>query len=422
MKRFLSTLLARCLAVPFLALPVCATDLLVDGGVAGYSTVDAAIADAVAGDRILVGAGMFPGFTLDKAVEVRGAGQGVTRIGSFDTPQRTEIAGIPAGSIAVVTGMSFDPGWFQTLDIGPQIRVSDSAGTVVLQSVHTNVQPMAQQIGEGIVVENTALCVIQNARIEAISSAMFPTSGRDGLFASDSTLDLADVVLQAASDGVGFGEGAAGGYFQRCDVRLVRVEALGGAGGAPGGAGILAEESNLVVAGGPGNELKGGNAVQGGAGLDLRAGSSATLAADVLLTGAIGFPTPGLPLRVDGTSSVINLAIALPGVVLAPAQAPIGGTTTYEATGEAGSACIVAVSPELGAGLQLPGVSGVVYLDLPGTVTVGTIVLSPSGFFGLSLALPANPVLAGTNLWFQQVQVSGAGLDLSNPAQLRVAD
>lgn len=424
-------LLASCAALLALAELALAADHFVGPG-HPHADVSSAIAAAAPGDRIFVAPGLYPGFDLSKPVEIRGAGVGQTRIGSWVSTARTTVTGIPAGSTATLANMSFDPAWYLTQTFGPQLTLVDNPGTVLLQDVGTNLFPTAWHIGTGVEVDNTARLLIQGSTIEAISTAGFPTEGVPALVAKDSFLEVTDSVFVATASGVEWGTpGEDGVRLENCTARFARVRSSGGNGTSddffdgPGGAGVKLIGSTLELAGGPENRLEGGSALSlGGPGLDVTASSAVVMAGDVELEGGTpwGSSTPSSSLRVDGSSSSVALAHALPALVPAQSLVSLGGPWSLSHTGDPGALVIPVLGASLGAPLALPGFGGFAQLDLGQLGFLPTLSLDGAGQAVSAGLVPNQASLAGAHAWFQAAEVAGGVLSLSNATRLAIAN
>jgi hypothetical protein len=407
--------LALCVA------PLQATDHFV-GGPSGFATIAEAIAAAAPGDRIFVAPGIYTGFDLNKAVEIRGAGINQTRIGNSFDPKRTTVSGIPAGGVVVLSSMSFNPAWFLTVDSGPQVTIQQNAGTVVLNDIGVNNSPLAWHFGPGIRVTNTQRCLIQKATVLGINQVGFPTDGTEGIIASGSYLDLTDcvVVASATQTGSTFFPGAAGLLLSQCEARLARVQITGGAGGGPGGAGITLLGSHLTLAGGPSNLIKGGTSQVGGPGLRLEQSSSATIASDALLQAGVGLSTPGQAISAEVGSSVTQLPNNLQSLVPVAAEVQIGGAYGLSHAGPALALVIPVLSAGLGPAFSLPGYEGLVHIDLAQPTLLPVVQHNALGLATSNGSVPNASGLLGASFWFQSVSIDGAALRISNPARIEI--
>ena len=104
------------------------------GSGADFTTIQAAIDAASPGDTVLVSAGSFPGFSLSKPLLVVGAGSGATTLTSiYPFGTAVSVSGVPAGEVAAVSGMAFQPAAFAFLGTGLEVNQND--GTVVLHDL-----------------------------------------------------------------------------------------------------------------------------------------------------------------------------------------------------------------------------------------------------------------------------------------------
>lgn len=119
MKTVLGTASLIALAAPTFA----GTYVVDDDGGAGVDFLDIgpAIAATAPGDVLLVRAGTYSAFVLDKAERLIGDGSGVVTVIYTAQHFEVQVKSIPAGAVAAITGMHFAAGW----------TIADSTGLVV---------------------------------------------------------------------------------------------------------------------------------------------------------------------------------------------------------------------------------------------------------------------------------------------------
>jgi hypothetical protein len=436
---------ARVLALPILLLAApkaFAADLFVGPG-QPFTTVQAAVDAASPGDRVFVAPGIYQAFTVDKPIEVRGAGPGQTRITNIIVDTRVQVTDIQAGRVATLAGMSISHSNPQVLGDYAMVEILGNGGTVVLHNVQVNAMPMSYHRGPGVLVADSARVLIQGCDLRGASGfTQFGGVGDAGLVAQDSKLWISDSRLRATNASYGeftfAQEGAPGARFTGCEVRLARTEARGGSGSydqflpgpAPGGPGIELVGSSLVLAGGPGNLLQGAAGFwdtvsnsSGGAGLRLTADSAVESATDALLVGGLDglASTPAPALEVDGTSTATALPQRLPTLAPSAQTVALGGSLQLELSGEPGAIAVPTASGLLGATLHLPGIEGPILIDVTAYTALPPVLLDPAGTGTRGLSVPANPILAGSHLWLQSAELAAGTLRISNPARLSLS-
>ena len=406
------------------ATPLAAADLTVGPGRAFAQIADAVLA-AQPGDSILVEPGTYQGFLLDKPLRILGTGPGVVvdDLGGHGI----EILHIAAGEQALVAGLEVRP--LPILAV-PQagVVVRDCAGTVVLSDLV--VRP--SQAAYGLYVEDCA-------RLMVLSSSVFNAGGAAGMFATGSEVWLANsfVVGQLLSFST-TQEGPDGLFLQDGSLHAWRSTVQGGAGsgGKPafpfpphGGDGLVADNAEVVLYGGPEGGIFGGKGGpagffvgpgDGGAGVRLVNGSTARLQQDLVIQGGLdgsgSIPAPDV--SVDGTSSSSTEPRVFP-TLEADAVGTPGAPFQVRADGNPGAPVVLFVSLGTGPTLAFPGVEGLGALQAT-FFQVGFSTLDGGGQLAFPLTVPTGPTLVGEALIFQAVEAGAGGKAITNPVAVGI--
>jgi hypothetical protein len=228
-----------------------------DGGVGiDFTTIDAAVAAAQPGDRIVVHGGTYGAFTLSKGVSVLALGQ----------PRLTgsiAIQALPAGQTAILAGFRIELPYYAS-----PLRIANCTGTVIVDACTlrgTGDSNTLAQVASSIDVRFHRTRILPNA-----SSSY--SSARTGLSVSGSRVELSSCEV-AGSDGGGMPSPRRGGVALDCmsgsRVHVARTTVRGGKGGdgnhtwtvngASGGDAIRARSGSFViVAGDSTNVIRGG--------------------------------------------------------------------------------------------------------------------------------------------------------------------
>lgn len=404
-----------------------------------HAQITSAIAAASPGDRVFVMAGTYEPFVLDKALEVRGSGPDLTRIGSSSPGGRTVIFGIASGAIATVADMSFEELSSVFTTGGPLLDVDNNHGTVVLQRVSVHEAASIPHVGEGVRVRTTTRMIAQSCLLRGPLGPQSGGPGSPGLLAMRSSVQLIDTAV-IGSDFTQFpfvtgAPGAPGMVVADGALDLVRVEVRGGSGGLDeligetfdGGAGLVLTNAHAEIRGGPNNLLKGGPALlggvaEGGPGIVLFSGSVAQLMADVHVEGGVnGSGSLADPFQVTFGTTLANIPVLWPTLAVLGAPAPLGTNALFEHSGQAGSVVLRAIAPGLASEFFLAPIGGALSLGAAGAFFLPAVTLDAGGLRTSSAAVPALPALAGAHVWSQCIELAGSALLASNPARIAIA-
>ncbi len=388
-------------------------------GPGGFPDIQDAIDAAQAGDTILVQPGAYSKFVLSKPLRVLGVGSAQV------TADGCEITGIAAGDEALVSGMS--------MGLFTKVEVIGNPGTVALHDVIVSGPPPFS-------ADATAMDFLNNGRVFLLSSES-PGMGKGilqpVLRVETTTLHVANGIYKGYGPIAAlmlYGSGAPVMTAMQSAVTLARTSLVGGNGsyctfcgpvGANGGHALVATQSSVEIVGGPGTELRGGDAdgppgFVGGIGLWLQQGSDALVQADAPIAGGLDSAGTQAPATLIDPSSTLTVeTAALSTAYITPSQGAVGGTAAFVIEGSPGTPVLAAASLAFGPSLTFPGVFGTLFLDLGSLAVLGSFTLGPSGQASVPLAIPASPGLLGSIPAFQALQ-AGALPAFTNPAVLAI--
>ncbi|MEM7308652.1 MAG: hypothetical protein AAF682_18355 [Planctomycetota bacterium] len=396
------------------------------GSGADFQQIQPAIGASQPGDVVLVAAGLYSDFVLNKPILVQGAGPDETIVVAstiFDSIPSAAVIEIEAGEAASIAGMTIAKAEASAFNASPGAQVEDCAGTVVLHDIDFD----SVQGREALLVVGTTAAVVSasyavgggiDAGFAGVTDPVFCMS------ASDSRFLVVDSLVESPPDLFlftlpSFNETAG---FQRSDVLFAGSTVVGANMDSPflieGGDAVWSFDSNIEIAG---SLLRGGQGqastsfVPGGYGLRL-AGLSAGLAyADGVVQG--GLDGDGLveqdPLLIEPGSSFVQSASFLPTIRATVRRSAPGETIELVLSGAPSSGGQLFASIAPGAALEVPGLAGEVFVDLGGLVDLGPVTLDAAG--QATVALPATPALAEPTLATFQWLEAGAGA-VSAPA------
>src|SRR5690349_10050849 len=146
-----------------------------------FTNIPPAIAASVDGDVIIVRAGTYSSFTLDRGVSILGQGNAVTSGYIY-------VSGVPAGSIAALYNVEPQASWYSTL-------ISNCAGTVLIQRCDS---PFSVQY-------------CSDVRFRDVTSGSPSFSSQHGLFVRDSRVEVVRSTLRGNDSIAGWCEYAEDG-------------------------------------------------------------------------------------------------------------------------------------------------------------------------------------------------------------------
>jgi hypothetical protein len=344
-----------------------------------------------------------------------------------------------------VAGLSvLAPGFSGTM--GPTaVVVAECAGPVVLADVKAQ-GSTALTPGVGAVrVTGSAQVLLDGCQVFALSWGS-TTGSEPGLSIEGSGAQLNACTVVGGSGNVTFlfgpgSDGAPGILATGSTVRIARTQVDGGDGssipisfGNPqsGAPGVVAQGSTIYLRGGPASAITGGTGTElfeqpvyglGAPAVTLDAASVFTATPDVPLTaGADGDEQVTAPVIELGGGSFTLLAERLATLATAPSVTHPGASVSVGAAGEPGSAFLSFFSVGQGPALAIPGVAGVIVLDLGGYAPLPALLLDGAGLASLPVGVPDVSALAGLTLLVQGLAQSTAGtLSVSSAAFVGIA-
>ena len=421
------------------------------GSGAQHQYISAGIAAAPPGGVVLVAAGVYIenfGLTIDKPMTLLGAGSSQTTfraaapyplVALGNLPVPITIRDLAAGEEVVVAGLEV---FASTTFEGPfasAVTVSNCAGAVALTDV--NGTTAAANMTSGVaVVHNSALvtmdgCSFVNELATSLlgfGTGVVPTPG---IFATNSLVHVTDCIVQG---GKSYGhvvsyaphDGAAGISADGAIVRLARSVVTGGAGAAPaflapvtvvtnGGAAIEATASQVLIRGGNGNLLTGGQGGitstapvlfgVGGPAIHLHAGSLSSTTPDVAMMAGPDGDNQVTMSTVNGSGLHAALPFPLPILAAANKLVAPGSAVLFDVSGEAGAVCLSLLSTQQTNAYAVQGILGVFTLPFSAVVPLPVVTLDAAGTEAFSVPLPANPSLVGISAYSQTVSFGPGG-------------
>jgi hypothetical protein len=378
------------------------------GSGADFTAIQAAIDASAPGDTVLVAAGDYAGFALAKPLLVLGAGSGKTKLTSaYPVGTAVSVAGIPAGQVAVVAGMAFQPaaGAF----FGNGLAVDATDGTVVLHdllSLDEDFGQLEANLVERLVGSRLALTTTgqPGATFRAFDSRVWLV---DSMLAKSVTLASGFSGLVSTARLVDSVSSFAGCTVTGADVDPTWTAAGGDAVDLEGSLLVAARtafqggDGAALAAGGFGARLAGGSAMLAGAATALKGGLDGTGLVEQV------------PVSSEPGSAFVASPTALPTLSAAPALVAAGDVLALTFRGAPGASGALFVSLAPGAGASFAGLFGEVFLDLAAPIPLGAVALDAAGEAHVSLPVPAFPEPALVT--FQWAAVAGVA-ELSNPA------
>lgn len=435
-----------------------AADLMVGpvGSGAPYTDIQAAVEDAVPGDRVRVLPGVYGGgIVIDKAIELWGPGAALTSIAgkalgipySFGPPltirdlgpdERVRVVGIGLRQDFASSGYSYMIG---VLDCEGPVELIDVTFDTFAQSLPPT-QPQGGVLPGGLVIERSQRVVCTQVGWPSVvvdgGNLSSPTQGFHGAVVRESAVwfDRARLV------GRGGGQGGHGLLAIDADVTVSSSYLQGGTGTGPasgvagvGGAGLRATLGSTVrVIGGQGNAVRGAKASDmafppffqtlsaAGTGIAADGTSFVTAAADAVVEGGAGEGQfgPASPTDVQAPGVLLSLGHRLPSLTFDPPVGPPGSVPVRKIEGEPGSFQVQALSVGTIPPLLLAGIGGAALLDPSATFFLNTWLLDGSGVSSGPSPVPPVPSLAGLVLAEQLLQVTPLHFDFSTPTLFAV--
>ncbi|TAJ21318.1 MAG: hypothetical protein EPO68_04910 [Planctomycetota bacterium] len=444
-----SSLASPALVLALLAAPALAADLVVGvpGSGAPFTSIQAAINAAQPGDRVLVSAGTYDEAVLvAKPIELIGGFGGPTIVrgtnpAPFSAPTPLVVRDIAAGARARVANFTVTP-LPHVLQFPPSsaFYADDCAGRIEISNLKLSVlATLNYQLGSTPAIAYVSDCaqVFVTSLVASGAAAPFIAQGGQGhhalfLLRSNATLHdsvCAGGVREWGGDGLRVVDSVVAA--SRCRFTGAAGTGLSGTTGQ-GGAGIRATTSQLRIAGGQPNTLRGGDALTGlvfgaglgtaGAGIECDATSAIEHAADVEpLGGTAAGAFPAGPAVNSAGGTVTALARRLPVLAFEPALGTPGAPLAVHVYGEPNAKVLRYLSLATGPQFSLAGFNGSVMLDLSTLVVLPGTLLDANGTGVVNGTVPSDPAFAGAQFLEQGLQVLPSALDISVPAQITVS-
>jgi len=406
-----------------------------DGGTGiDFTQIQPAIDAAQSGDLIVVHAGSYRGFSLQKGLTILGTGAGNTSV----VRGTVMVTGVPGFERAVLSGLSLRP-MVEYFDVDNQqnvlasplaLGVDSNLGPVILDNLEFD-NPLGE-LGPRVSINECADARLYQCVVKGYGSFSF-ANGMDGVQVVNSHVEVVDSYLRGGDGGADWygGPGGLGGDGLDASNSIVSVHrstCLGGDGGDAG------DDNTAVVIGG-----------DGGHGLRLDGGSVALIGgipSDRLEPGPGGIATcwlsctdgaPGFGLLLLGASVARHSGVTIvsesvtPGSVASPAVPAdptlhrtgllkAGDVQTFSITGPPGEAvtfhfgrkAVVLPGP-------LPGMDNLVTHDR--SIQLGPI--PPTGELQFNFTIPTG-LPAGFTLFAQAEITSASGPRLTSSLPLVV--
>ncbi len=428
-----------------------------------FEEIGLAIAAAAPGDVITIAPGFYAkanGLDIDKPLTLIGGGSDVTRFTSlpnnpFDQPLPLYVHDLEPGEEVRVIGLELVPGSLGNL--GPTIAViADCAGPVVLSDV-AGIGSYGAFGGIGLLLVFRSEQVLLDAcdlNAGSSNSSVGPTG--PALNIEDSNLHInASAIfggtgVQILGNGVP-SDGTPAIVATHSEVRLSNSQLNGGSGsdyiaffdlGNPnanpeatpglGASAIQAVGSTIFIRGGSSTTIQGGAGGQNLVAttpLYSSGGSAVSLDSDSLVS-----RTPGLALvpgldgdgagnapAIDGSGTVVPVAINLAQLTITPSVAGLGTPVSFNLGGEAGGIYFTFFSFEQGPAVGFTGIPGLSVLPLGSLSSLPSKSLGAKGAAQLGIHVPNSISLAGSSLLMQGIALApDATFSFSAPAQVAI--
>ncbi|MDO8348772.1 MAG: hypothetical protein Q7T30_00945, partial [Planctomycetota bacterium] len=372
-------------------------------GPGGFAQIHTAIAAAAPGDVIVVQAGTYDPFTLNKGLTLTAAPGAVVNIAQPQVLGTVmTVFQIPAGQRAHVVGIRFrNPQQFLSFDLVNVLGGTIAFADCVFEGHASAMDPGLSVRQSDVVMQR---CIVLGGAITN-ASAGYGGGGNDALLLDQSRLAASDCLFLGGSLNWDFGGDAGNGITaSNSRLHLSHCTAMGGDNhafnpGYPPGNGILVRPgatawlADCLVIGGS------GHTIAGAAGL-LNLGTTPVGLARTTLGGGFGAPTG--PASLGPTAPAPLLSVTTTG--------PLGRGTTWQVTYEAtaGTPVLALLSDRLAPSLD----ARVVQPAWAGANATGVAfgIVGASGAITFPFAVPNAPSLLHAIVWLHGV--AGTSLPL----------
>ena len=427
-----------------------------------YENIEDGVAAVPPGGVVLVASGVYTaqfGLTIDKPMTLLGVGssQTIFRVTSpvpvflAQIPVPIKVKNLAAGEEVVIAGFQL---FGETTFEGPfatAVTIADCAGAVAITDVIGSTAAANTTWGVAV-VRNSALVTMDGCSFvnefgtggTGFGTGVVPTPG---ILVTNSLVHVTDCVVRGGSS---YGpilsyianDGAAGIAADGAIVRLARSVVTGGTGAVPaplrpvnvvtsGGAAIDATASQILIRGGSGNMLTGGQGGltdtvpilfgAGGPAIHLRAGSLASTTPDVVMMSGPDGDNQVTTSTVNGPGLHAALPFPLPILATTDKLVAPGSAALFEVSGEPGAVCLSLLATHQASAFAFQGILGMFTLPFPAVVPLPVVTLDAAGAAAFSVPLPANPALVGIAAYSQTVSFGPGGwIAVSSPTSFVV--
>ncbi|QDU66058.1 hypothetical protein [Engelhardtia mirabilis] len=403
-----------------------------------YQTIQAAVDAAQPGDRVFVESGDYGPVLIDKPLQLSGRGSSQTRILAPAGSIPIEIVG--NGSGLLVRLSNFELGTVAGVDASPPafVRATGVLGPMefcdlkIVRAEH-DAHPTGGAYLDFAGCTRTFLSSVRVVTTAGPAGSDLGGLPLSALRAQSSNVWFSDGRLEASRAPTDAGALEVPGAHaieligSKFTLALCDVQAgnrSGPPGALTGGDGLHLVASTLDLHGGKTNRLAGGDAdadgpagqLLAGAALFLDGTSSARWGSDVVFA-------PG-----EGPNSATQIAVVaqsgaqtnprpdrLPSMWIADPTPKVGVDQGVFLEGDPGAIHFWWLALYTGTPIPLPGIEGVLLLDLILIVNHAPIVLNQDGLGSDVASSPADPVLGGLMLSYQSLEYDGVNLQLAPP-------
>ena len=445
---------------------LCAETLIVGPG-GDFTEIQRAIDVAMPGDVLLVRPGIYEGFTLDKPLQIIGAGQDDVIVGntrSFSTcgvqcpPQivTVTIENIPANSEVLLSGMTIRglgaTNVLFSLGADWTTGVRECQGRVLLHDLKFISNADSSSLAGMLLIQNSDFVELQDSFVSGFESLVNLNAPlADAVQVQNSTIWIINSRLHAGGDispGDNFAPGGIALFLLNSEAYLANTELIGGAGGSvefppvggfcgggsPNrpGIGLLAQSSVIKLVGGPDALITSPNSgftsigfcgFEAHSGAEVNTGSILLLRDDIPINGGKTFKGGVLqsqepPVDVSVSSFSYVTSNDYPILELGARAVALGGSQDFVASGEALATGRLYAGLERAEPFGIPGIDGASALDPAATFFIRGFRLDAVGTKLFTLKIPNDPSLEGIPVHFQWIQANGQQAWFSNPSTM----